>query len=160
MVNWLHSTSAGEAKQGKNMICDRCGKEKPETGFARRCKSSYNLIGHGVRDRVRWCYSCVKESGQAGPTGRPMSAFVYLIRVVGTNSVKIGITTNLEQRLLSFHACNPFPLEVLYSQWYEYASVVEGDLHVKYASKNIHFEWFTLDDDDIEDIKAYMIGVG
>lgn len=75
--------------------------------------------------------------------------FVYLIKNPTNNSMKIGRTKNLEQRLNSIRTGVPqaklFAFKEVDNFIYE-----EGRLHKKFKEKRIGREWFLLDDKDIK----------
>lgn len=138
----------------KTLVCVSCGKEKPESEFWRATKYSRNLGFYKSVPTALYCKACSRLHRTLGGKSSSMSGFVYLIRVVGTDKVKIGFSKNVEKRIIDLqHSC-PFTLEVVFKQYYEYANRIENELHIKYLSKNIRGEWFSLTLDDIEDIKS------
>ena len=67
---------------------------------------------------------------------------MYFVECVGAEAVKIGIATNLAQRLATLRTCNPFPLEVRLQ--------IPGDesrearIHEKFRHLRMRGEWFAL----------------
>ncbi|NEQ65524.1 MAG: GIY-YIG nuclease family protein [Symploca sp. SIO2D2] len=78
---------------------------------------------------------------------RNKPGYIYLIRAVGTDRYKIGLTTrSVEARFAELNSSqSPFPLELI--DWFETDDVTadEGYLHEKFASYRVHNEWFSFD---------------
>jgi hypothetical protein len=82
------------------------------------------------------------------PDPAPVTGYVYFIRVIGTNMVKIGYTTNpVKCRLSQLQVGNPRALEVLETVQTPDYKDIEGELHQKLASRRIRGEWFNLEQD-------------
>jgi hypothetical protein len=75
--------------------------------------------------------------------------FLYLIRQVGSNLYKIGISKQPEVRMHSFQEGNPRPLELIIKlEVGHVASKIEHSIHTAFATKRIRGEWFTLTNED------------
>lgn len=77
---------------------------------------------------------------------------VYLVRVVGTQKVKIGYTTSLEARLTAFASSNPDPLEVV-GLIQDASREVEADLQVEFGEQHITGEWYDLADEHLAQVE-------
>jgi len=88
-----------------------------------------------------------------------MRYYLYLIKCL--DACKIGITSNLEERMLYLQSANPFKLDVLCVKSFFgkdsklLARENEKILHEKFFHRNLHGEWFLLTHDDINTIKNY-----
>ena len=67
---------------------------------------------------------------------------LYLIQATGTTRFKIGITTDLKQRLENLQSSSPLKLRVATFQTHPQASLTEKYLHHKFDKYRIHGEWF------------------
>lgn len=82
------------------------------------------------------------------------SSYVYLVRLGG--AIKIGHSSDPEQRLKALATGSPSPPELV--------AVFEGDrrlekaLHVYFAHKRQHREWFALSDEDVLTIHQLVEG--
>lgn len=72
--------------------------------------------------------------------GDPDRGIVYFIAADSVGMVKIGMTSNLEQRLIDLRVACPVSLRVVYhrpgGRW------MESDYHKKFAAYRSHGEWF------------------
>ncbi len=86
-------------------------------------------------------------------------AGVYVVLAEGTQwIVKIGVTTNVDQRLRSIQAHSPLPLRV--EMWRPGATrQMEQQLHREFAASRSHGEWFHLDAQAMDDLRR-AISVG
>lgn len=75
---------------------------------------------------------------------------VYLFKA--NNRYKIGMTSNLKKRFITVQAHCPYLLELIWTLKTKNHRKVEKSLHFIYKSKRVHFEWFELLDDDINNI--------
>lgn len=79
---------------------------------------------------------------------------LYLIRVADYQFVKIGITTNVAQRLGEISAYNPLPVELLFlsdATTPHHAKRIEGAVHITYRHLRHDRggrEWFVLSDEE------------
>ena len=81
--------------------------------------------------------------------------FVYVLRA--ENDVyKIGKAKDLDNRIYTFEVKLPIKVELYCSCKVENYSQLEKELHIKYAEKRINGEWFSLTEQDLEEIKALM----
>ncbi|MGW2048606.1 GIY-YIG nuclease family protein [Streptomyces sp. NPDC001858] len=72
---------------------------------------------------------------------------VYVLGTPGSNTVKIGRTTNLTKRVADIQRMSPVPLAVLWS--HPGGSELEAKLHRHFADRRCHGEWFAFDSDPI-----------
>ena len=79
--------------------------------------------------------------------------FVYLIHAIGTNRYKIGRTQDVAKRFKTLKQQAPFPLELIHSLKVLDAAGFERKLHLKYAAKRKHDEWFELTAAQVKAIK-------
>jgi len=84
--------------------------------------------------------------------------FVYLLREINGAHYKIGKTKNPESRAKTFGVQLPYSVEYECVINTPSMSVLETALHERYAHKRINGEWFALDPEDVEYIKA-LVGV-
>lgn len=79
--------------------------------------------------------------------------FVYLIKNTETQQHKIGIATNVENRLKQLQTGSPARLEVIHVIKTLTPFELEQELHCKYKDKRLLGEWFNLSDFEVEEIK-------
>lgn len=72
---------------------------------------------------------------------------VYVIGTPGSNTVKIGRSTDLPKRIADIQRMSPVPLEVLWS--HPGGSELETRLHRHFKERRSHGEWFTFDSDPL-----------
>lgn len=82
---------------------------------------------------------------------------LYLIKC--NEFYKIGIATDLENRLAALQTGNPYPLEVEACYQFVNASVVEKALHQRFSASRTIGEWFRIGD-SIEDFKMICSMLG
>lgn len=87
------------------------------------------------------------------PKKRDRSETLYVIRDTH-GSCKIGITNDLERRLMVLRTANPYNPQVVFSLTGENVLMVERKLHGIFKTKHIDGEWFKLSDEDIEFVKS------
>ena len=87
--------------------------------------------------------------------GRPPLTTLYLIK--GWKLTKIGITHNIQKRLITLRRFSPVPLKLLFKINKPNADKLENHLHIKYKDKHSHGEWYNLTEDDIKNIKEEVI---
>jgi hypothetical protein len=73
-----------------------------------------------------------------------MSDKLYIIRC--HKYTKIGIASNVKNRLKTLQTGNPYPLELIDSFEFDDPLMVEGLLHRKYDQAWVQGEWFELSD--------------
>jgi citrate lyase gamma subunit len=81
---------------------------------------------------------------------------VYLLRIVDTDFFKVGISTNVEQRLYDIQAGMPLPVALVNSFDQENAREVERTIHQILDKHRVRGEWFQIDNDTA--IQAFMAG--
>lgn len=73
---------------------------------------------------------------------------VYVLGAPGSNTVKIGRTTNLEKRVADIQRMSPVPLAALWT--HPGGHELETRLHRHFASFRSHGEWFTFRGDAVQ----------
>lgn len=81
---------------------------------------------------------------------------VYFIRAEKGGPVKIGLTSNIRQRLASLQACCPFELGVM-ATIEGCAKSTEATLHRKFAGGRLHGEWFREDTPGLLELVADVL---
>lgn len=84
--------------------------------------------------------------------------FLYIIRNLETNQIKIGRSKNVEKRLTQLQTANSSKLCVLFKFETEYSSKLESFLHSFFKHKNINGEWFDIDYKDLDKVE-YLCNV-
>lgn len=72
---------------------------------------------------------------------------VYVLGTSDSNTVKIGRTTNLNQRLAAIQRMSPIPLSILWT--HPGGSQLEANLHRHFKALRSHGEWFTFGRDPV-----------
>lgn len=87
---------------------------------------------------------------------------LYIVRMIGTDKYKIGVTKNFVKRLSNLQTGNPHIIEVYYFYPTYKSRKIESFLHKKYKQKSLGGEWFEFSEeelikvhDDILAIKGY-----
>ncbi|MFC4000919.1 GIY-YIG nuclease family protein [Prauserella oleivorans] len=96
---------------------------------------------------------------EARTTQRP-DTYIYVIGEDNSPHVKIGITTDLSQRLKSLQTTSPAPLRV---RWFAQGSRdIEQQLHIEFARQRTHGEWFKFSakTDPVSTIRAEALRLG
>jgi hypothetical protein len=92
------------------------------------------------------------RSSTSPPSFPPRSAFVYAVQ--GGEHVKIGLTSNVRNRVLVLQTSCPVPLSVL-NAWQHYnAPKMEKLLHRKFRSRRTLGEWFRLGEDELSALRG------
>ena len=81
--------------------------------------------------------------------------YVYIIRAEN-NVYKIGKAKRLDERVNTFGVKLPIKTELYCSCEMDDYSKFEKDMHIRFAEKRVHGEWFNLTERDLEEIKALM----
>lgn len=93
-------------------------------------------------------------------TPRPVSArkakagYVYLLQQVNGAHYKIGHTKDPESRNKTFGIQLPFAVEFICLIKSEDMTMLEAELHQRFAEQRVNGEWFALSPEDIEYIKG------
>ena len=80
--------------------------------------------------------------------------YVYLVECAGFH--KIGITSNIKNRIGSLRSSCPLNVNLVRAARVKNARKYELILHNTYKEKNHHHEWFMLSEGDVLDIKEYL----
>lgn len=81
---------------------------------------------------------------------------VYLLRIVNTDFFKVGISTNLHQRLDNIQSGMPMPVVLVEFCEQENAREVERTIHQILDKYRVRGEWFHADGDTA--VQAFMVG--
>lgn len=81
----------------------------------------------------------------------PHAEVVYVLGTPGSNTVKIGRTTNLPRRLADIQRMSPVPLTVLWT--HPGGSELEANLHRHFKAIRSHGEWFNFADAPVDLIR-------
>lgn len=122
--------------------------------FLERKRAAQRIQAEALKQEMREIREARKYDklrlGPPRPVGKP--GFVYLIR--WTQWHKIGRSENPVRRLSAISGGLPTPPELIHVIETDYDAEAEAEMHRRYASKRIpNREWFTLDAQDVEDIK-------
>jgi len=134
-------------------ICADCGQEfERPAGWSKtvKCPDCANPF-------LRHSKQAAPETVKAGmiPTRAKSigpGGFVYLI-LAGGIYYKIGCAKNLARRAYYFELELPFDFEILHSFQADNMYEAEKRLHLRFASKRVKGEWFSLTDEDVAFIK-------
>jgi hypothetical protein len=83
---------------------------------------------------------------------------IYMIRA-SNGFVKIGMTSNIEERLSRLKVFSPLELKVIFSSSFAKKAMVgimEAEIHRLYSDRRMTGEWFDLSDEDINRIRAML----
>jgi hypothetical protein len=67
---------------------------------------------------------------------------------------KIGRAVELKARMRAFESQFPFPVTLIHSFDVEDCPTAEQELHEKYSHRRANGEWFSLSEEEVEEIKA------
>lgn len=104
------------------------------------------------KTRIKYPLAHKKSGSYFGPNSFP--GFVYVIKNTLNDLYKIGITTNLKNRIRSLTTQSGCELMVvlyieLHYDYDESPSTIEKELHTYFKNKRTLGEWFTLDVKDL-----------
>lgn len=74
--------------------------------------------------------------------GVPIPTTVYVIATHDGSAVKVGLTSDVEQRLENLQAANPWPLVLIATFTHSAPRMLEGLLHRWLEPARLHHEWF------------------
>ncbi|WP_186001595.1 GIY-YIG nuclease family protein [Streptomyces sp. IB201691-2A2] len=92
----------------------------------------------------------------SNPGSTPRPDRVYLIGSPDSALVKIGWTDNPKRRLRNLQTGSPVPLHLLALFEFEGGSIVEAELHRRFADKRRHGEWFDLGPNPVEAVSPFV----
>ena len=72
----------------------------------------------------------------------------------GEDSYKIGISKNPEKRIKQLQTGTPNIISLVYKFESEWASKIEGHLHIRYSLDRLNGEWFKLTKDTVNEFLA------
>lgn len=76
---------------------------------------------------------------------------IYLVRQTGTQYYKIGISKQVDKRILQLQTANAVELVLVYKFETKFNYKLETALHQRYILKKVNSEWFEFSDCEIED---------
>lgn len=85
---------------------------------------------------------------------------IYLIRAVGTNRYKIGLTQSgrMAKRFDELNSSqSAYPLEIVRVIDVQDRYEVEAELHQKFKAHRVHGEWFTLSREKLAEVERAMV---
>lgn len=107
------------------------------------------------KDGARWDITEEAISDFRAGRRRRRQPMVYVLEADGVPGVfKIGWSLDPERRLEMLRVGSPAPLKVRLRGPGE--QMLERVLHLKYAAKRLHGEWFRLDEDDVREIEKLL----
>ena len=83
---------------------------------------------------------------------RLSNGYIYIIKCIGQNIVKIGRSINPHSRLQGIKVACPFDVELIFTAQCSNYREVEQYLHKKLSDKHMRGEWFKVSDSDLKDI--------
>ena len=86
---------------------------------------------------------------------KPSFEYVYFIRAQGTNLIKIGRTTSLQDRLNTLQTGCPHQLELIIAVAHPDSPSIEKRLHQKFERYGTTGEWFALSEDIIRSLELF-----
>lgn len=81
---------------------------------------------------------------------------IYLIRQIGTNLVKIGISCDPKSRVKMLNCGNAVSLELIFFKKVRGARLLEARLHEEYSECRRHGEWFELNEQALMRLKQLI----
>jgi hypothetical protein len=78
---------------------------------------------------------------------------LYIINISNTDKYKIGYTKNLSSRLKAFRTALPFPIQLRFYIVTPHYRELEKETHQILFSNRVRGEWFTLNEEDINELK-------
>lgn len=81
---------------------------------------------------------------------------IYLANVIGTDLYKIGVTTNVSNRIRAIQTYNALKVSIYATYKCQCGYRAETYLHNMFKKKNTNGEWFTLNNNDLKEIDAIM----
>lgn len=76
--------------------------------------------------------------------------YIYLIQQENTNFYKIGVTKNINKRIMELQIGSGIILKLIYSFETKFGFKLEAALHAYFRIKRTNGEWFELDSDDVD----------
>jgi hypothetical protein len=83
--------------------------------------------------------------------------FIYFIEEQNSNTVKIGKTNNLLDRMRTFNVKLPFVWDLIGYYKTDHMSKLESGLHKHFSAKRVNGEWYELTLRDLSDIKKQRL---
>ncbi|WIX75999.1 GIY-YIG nuclease family protein [Amycolatopsis carbonis] len=114
--------------------------------------------------RDKFCTTCDPSAKpaveKAGRQDGDKVGYVYVVGAAGSQTVKIGFSTDVTKRLQSLRNASPEDLKVL---WHAHAKLnTEFQLHQKFRKNRLRGEWFRFDDNQnpIDVVRAAALRLG
>ena len=86
--------------------------------------------------------------------------YLYIIKPKGLSYYKIGIATDVEQRIKSLQTGCPTQLHCLYKKEFNSTIKLEKMIHNKFKNKKTHGEWFRLNIKDVNMLIKKLNNIG
>ena len=134
--NWTRTLAAISFLQKQSALLDVAERGKYDSG----CLIEYERGGNV------WIHPFLAIEYQTFLERRyKISDWLYIIRMEGTNFYKIGVTYDVDNRLLQLQAGNPVKLSVALRTKCDSARKTEALVHSKLQKYFVHGEWFSVD---------------
>lgn len=88
------------------------------------------------------------------------SGFVYIIYFKDTNKTtfyKIGYAKNVKTRISDLQTGNPFEINIMFCFYCNNMRDTEKELHIKFKNLRYSKEWFNLEEENINNIKSFIL---
>ena len=122
--------------------------------FEEYCRHEWGLSGSRLDRMLAVADETYKPPDRTSPTSKaPRESCVYFIECVGHSLVKIGVATNVVQRLTDLKCACPFELRILATIPGSFDD--EGRLHSQFSGYHVRGEWFRLEGE----VAAFVEGV-
>lgn len=82
--------------------------------------------------------------------------YIYLLRAEGLNRYKIGIASNIKDRIKRIQTASPVKINSIHHVYTENVVLKEKDLHEYYKSQRVIGEWFELNTAEVAQLISKM----
>jgi hypothetical protein len=138
--NWTRTLAAKYFLQKQSILLNVAERGKYDSG----CLIEYERGGN------IWIHPSLAIEYQSFLEKRyKISDWLYVIHMKGTSFYKIGVTRDVNKRLLQLQAGNPVRLSVVLRTKCNNAKKTEVLVHSKLQKYSVHGEWFEVDFDKI-----------
>jgi hypothetical protein len=152
-INESKTTKRGGTKY--LWICNSCGEkttlnsfykwEKDERGTNRKV-AEYDVCGNCRKAHDKGLLSFINPFNtkeKYSYYGSRPNKHLYFINMLGTTFYKIGVSSNVNERLKGMQTANPLPCKVVYNTVkLESYDTYEKSFHYEYETKRLKGEWF------------------
>jgi len=85
-----------------------------------------------------------KSNSKLRPDG-----YIYILKMIGFDIYKIGVSSNPERRIKDIDNLNPFGIEVISINFFKNAYEMEECIHDSFCKNIFRKEWFKIHPEDI-----------